>query len=101
MEDIHSTKLRCYADSKLKIAAILPHVLYSETGMPAARLMRLQSTSDGIMVHVRWKGLKPSAYTLEPVLQVFEDVSDMLKNLPKRNTIDKDLIEETEKFLHL
>ncbi len=53
LEDIHSSRLRYYCDSSLNEEAILPHVLYSETGMPVSRLMGLERTDKGLMVHVR------------------------------------------------
>ena len=64
-EDVHVCRLRFYHDSSLEKAAIMSHVLYSETGMPVSRLIGLHDTDDGIQVQVRWKGLSASEDTYE------------------------------------
>lgn len=91
-EDVHIARLKFYADDSLDATAIMSHVIASETGMPVARLMGIQESSDGLVVHVRWKGLPHSEDTLEPILKVFEDVPVMLTNLLKRKSIPKRLV---------
>lgn len=69
-EDVHACRLRFYADSALNSAAILPHVVSSETGMPVTRPMGIEESEKGVMVHVRWKRFSKSGKiedTLEPL----------------------------------
>lgn len=59
-EDVHITRLKLYAEDSLNTTAITSHVIPSETGMPVARLMGIKEFDDGLLVHVRWKGLPHS-----------------------------------------
>ena len=54
--------------------------------------MGLEETEDGIMVHVRWRGLPNSEDTLEPLQRVHEDVPQMLRSLLSRKSIPKALV---------
>ncbi len=67
--------------------AILPHVISSGTGMPAARLMGIEITKDGIKVQVRWRGLaKKWEYNRKISRNVYEDVPQNIQcvNLTKK-----------------
>lgn len=87
VEDCHGSRLKFYSDRSLNSAAILSHVLSSETGMPVARLMQLVDSPDGLKVQVRWKGLPNSEDTMEPLERVYEDVPQMLlRLLGRKNT---------------
>lgn len=100
-EDIHIARLKFYSDDSLDATAIMPHVTASETGMPVARLMGIQESPDGPVVHVRWKGLPDSEDTYEPILKVYEDVPVMLLNLLKRKSISKSLVTSAKSVLGL
>lgn len=63
LEDIHRYLLKFYSDSLLDDEFIMSHVLASETGMVVARLMGLTDSTNGLLVHVRWKGLPDSEDT--------------------------------------
>lgn len=77
----------------------MPHVLSSETGMPVARLMRLVETPNGLMVFVRWKELSDTEDILEPLLQVYEDVPQMVLRLLQRKNTPRHLAEKAKLFL--
>lgn len=100
-ECIHASRLRLYSDANLNQEAIMPHILYSETGMPVSRLMKLEKIGNKIMVHVRWKGLPASDDTLEPIAHVYHDVPQMLTKLLKRQNIDKQLANDAKSQPHL
>ncbi len=55
----NASRLLFYSGKHLDTEAILPHVLYSETGMPVSRLMGLEEHDDGIYVLVRWRSYLP------------------------------------------
>ena len=99
--DVHACRLKFYCDSSLNKIAILPHVLSSETGMPVARLMGLEDTENGIMVHVRWRGLPNTEDTLEPLQQVYDDVPQMLMRLLLRKSTPKALVQRAKAALTL
>ena len=100
-ESIHASRLRLYSDSKLNTEAIMPHILYSETGMPIHQLIDLKKQDNEIMVHFRWKALPTSQDTLEPLKNVYEDVPQMLTRLLNRKTTNSTLVSEARKQLHL
>ena len=100
-ENIHASRLRLYSDSKLNNERIMPHILYSETGMPIHRLINLKKQDNEIMVHVRWKGLPTSQDTLEPLNNVYEDVPQMLTRVLNRKSPNSTLVSEARKQLHL
>lgn len=91
-EDIHIGRLKFYSDDSLDTTAIMSHNISSETGMTAARLMGTEESPDGLLVHVRWKGLPHSEDTFEPILKVYEDVPVMLLNLLKRKNMPNSLV---------
>lgn len=102
VEDIHGTRLKFYRDADLDTRAIMSHVLSSETGMPVARLMRLEETDDRTLkVVVRWKGLPHSEDTLEPLHRVYEDVPRMLLRLLQRKSTPQRLAEKARRALAL
>lgn len=101
LEEIHSTRLSYYSDSNLDREAILPHVLYSETGMPVSRLINPENSTAGIMVHVRWNGLLKDDDTLEPLQNVYEHVPEMLLKLLNRKNIDGELRNQAKQQLNL
>lgn len=63
LECIHGNLLNFYSDHSVEMYAIISHVLSSETGMPIARLLRLERTTDGLKATVRWRGLPYSENT--------------------------------------
>ena len=79
----------------------MPHVLLSETGIPVARLLRLEDKPEGLMVAVRWKGLTNSEDTLEPLDRVYKDVPQMLVRLLQRKYTPKDLAAKARSLLAL
>lgn len=100
-EDVHACRLKFYSDKSLDATAILSHVIFSETGMPVARLMNLEKTGDGLMVHIRWKGLSKNEDTLEPIERVYEDVPLMLTRLLARKNTPHSLAAEAKDILGL
>ena len=101
LEDVHGTRLKFYRDGSLNQEVILSHVLSSETGMPVARLLRLEDTEDGLHVVVRWKGLPDTEDTLEPIERVFEDVPEMVKRLLSRKNTPTELADKARRVLAL
>lgn len=79
----------------------MSHVLSSETGMPVARLLRLEEVDDEIKVLVRWKGLQPSEDTLEPIANVHEDVPTLFKKLLDRQSTPRSLANKARACLDL
>lgn len=57
VDEILACPLRFYSDLALDQTAIMPHILSYETGIPFARLMRINETKQGLMIQFRWKGL--------------------------------------------
>ena len=101
VEDVHASRIRFYSDSSLDSEAIFPHVLSSETGMEVARLMSLEKNRNGLMIHVRWKGMPKEEDTLEPLEKVYEDVPKMVERLLARSSISKPLANEAKIALGL
>lgn len=100
MEDVHGTRLKYFSDSSLDAKVILLHVISSETGMPASRLLRLQEDDDGqLCVVVRWKGLTTNDDTMEPINRVYEDVPKLLTKLLSRKNTPLDLRDKAHAVL--
>ncbi len=70
-------------------------------GMPVARLMGLDETTDGIYVRVRWRGLPHSEDTLEPNLKVYEDAPALVKKLLSRKSLPRALVARAKSALSL
>ena len=79
----------------------MSHVLSSETGMPVARLLRLDEVDDKVKVLVRWKELQPSEDTLEPIENVYEDVPTLFKKLLDRQSTPRTLANKERACLDL
>lgn len=101
LEEAHISSLTSYQDPSLDTEAIMSHVITSETGMVVKRLLKLVDTDDGLKVQVRWRGLPDSEDTLEPLLQIYEDVPDLLMKLLRRKNAPSDLDERAQRELHL
>lgn len=97
--DMHGTLLRFYHDVFRDERSILSHVLKSETVIPVARLLRLHNDDENLFVSIRWKGLDSTEYTLEPLKQVYEDVSDLLVKLKNCKTIPRHLTENARAMI--
>lgn len=65
VQEVHGTRLKFFKDRFLGTVAIMAHVIYSETGMPVAQLMKLIESENGLQFQVRWKGLPNSEDSLE------------------------------------
>ena len=100
-DDTHGTCLKFYRNRSLETRLVMSHVLSYESGMPVARLMRLIDTADGFKVLIGWKGLPNSEDSAEPLVRVFEDVSQMLVRLVDRKTTPPDLAEKARQILAL
>lgn len=68
--------------------------------MAVQRLMRLVKYADGLMGHVRWKGLQESEDTVEPVEKVYEDFPQLLVKLLAGKNTPVDLAAEARRTLH-
>lgn len=101
LEEAHISRLNFYHDPSLDTEAIMSHVITSETGMVVQGLLKLVDTDDGLKVQVRWRGLPDSEDTLEPLLQIYEDVPDLLMKLLRRKNAPWDLVERAQRELHL
>lgn len=101
IDPVHGSRLKYYSDSSLDKKVIMSHVLSSETGMPVAGLMKLAKVDNELKVQVRWKGLSPQEYTLEPLQNVYEDVPKILQRLLERRATPGTLAEEARKTLEL
>lgn len=60
---LHGSRLKFYHDRSLEERSVISDVVSLETSMPVARLMALIDDPNGLIVHVRWKGLEPSEDT--------------------------------------
>ncbi len=100
-EYFHACRLQFYSDKLLDTEAVFPHVLYSERGMPVARLMGLDETTDRIYVRVHWRGLPRSEDTLEPILKAYEDAPALMKNLLSRKSLPRALVPREKSALSL
>lgn len=76
-------------------------ILQSEIGMPVARIMGLEDSSDGIQVQIHWKGLEDSEDSLEPLQRAYEDVSQMVERLLKRKSIPSKMVQKARASLAL
>ena len=85
-DDVHASRLKFNHDADLDAAAIMSHVLSSETGMPVARLLRLVDQDGNLYVVVRWKGMSESENTMEPLSRIFEDVPAVTRKLLARKS---------------
>lgn len=88
---MHGTRLKFYRDASLSEKEILPHVLSSETEIIVARLLRLQRDGNKSFVAVRWKGFGSAGDTLDPILQVYEDVPELFFKLLSRKSTPRTL----------
>lgn len=79
----------------------MSHVLNSETGMRVSRLMKLFKQNYEIKVQVRWKGLSPKNYTLEPLQNVHKDISVMFDRLLKSKNAPSDLAQQARDALDM
>lgn len=89
-----ATRLKLYRDGALDTAADMSHVLQSETGMALARIIGLEEITNGLQVHVRWKGMSKEEESLEPLVWVYEDVPHMVKGLINRKDLTHHLVEK-------
>lgn len=80
-DSVHGSQLKYYSDVSFDAKVIMSHVLYSETGVPVARLLCLIDTEEGLMVQVGWKGLNSLEDTPEKIAQVQEDVPQLFQKL--------------------
>ncbi len=90
-----------YADKELNKEAILPHVLYSEKGIPIQRLMCLVEKPDSLYVRVRWRGVPPFEDTDEPLRNVFEDAPTLVRKLLARKNTPANLSRKARSALSL
>lgn len=54
-EDVYGSSMKLYSHSSLDTAAIMSHILSSETGMSVSKLLKQLDTRDGILVQLIWK----------------------------------------------
>lgn len=101
VDEVHVTRLKFYHDASLDTDAIISHVTTSETGMILHCLQERVDTDKGIKVRIRWRGLPDSEDTLEPLLQVYEDVPQLLLNLLRLENTSTDLAAKARRELHL
>jgi transposase InsO family protein len=99
--EAHGTRLKFYADSSLDQAAIMSHVLSSETGMPVSRLIGFVDEPSGLKVQVRWKGLPPTEDTFEPLERIYEDVPALLLKMMSRKNAPAKLVAKAKSLLGL
>lgn len=100
---VHVSRLKFYHDSSLDKEAIMPHVLNSETEtwMVIHRLLRLVENGSGIYVVVRWRGLPESEDTLEPLVNIYKDVPQLLLKLQLRKSTPQTLAQKARHELQL
>lgn len=79
----------------------MSRVLFSEIGMPVARLMTIDDAENGIKLQVRWKGLNSTDDTLEPIIHIYEDVPDLLLKLLQRQNNPRTLAGKARPVLGL
>lgn len=99
VSDFHSSRLKFYREQSLDGKVTMSHFLTSETVMLVSMFLRLENTSDGFMVTVRWKCMDSSEDTLEPLEQVYENVPDILGKLLKRKNTTPDLSDRARRHL--
>lgn len=55
VKNVHRTRQKFYHDTSLDQAAIITHVLSSETSLPVARLLKVVEDNGKLIFNVRWK----------------------------------------------
>lgn len=87
MDAVHGCRVQFCHDPSLDKEKIMSHVISSETGMPLSQLLKLVDKKKGPHFLVRSKGLENSEDSLEPLAQIYSDVSKMLLRLLRRTSI--------------
>lgn len=71
---------------------MISHVLASEIGMFAQRLINIVNTDDDHIVKVHWRVLPESEDTLEPIAKhIYQDVKQLILNLLHRKNTSSDV----------
>lgn len=78
---VHISRLVLYFCEELEKEVILPHIRSSKAGMTVQRLMGHVDTKEAVMVKIHWRGLPQIEDTLEPLLQAFRNVPDLVRRL--------------------
>lgn len=73
-KDVQGASLKFCSDLSLDIAAIMSHVMHSETCMPVARLMELIDISDVLLVQVCCECILHFNDTTKHLSCVYDDV---------------------------
>ena len=62
----------------------MSHIVNSDPGMAVQRLMKLVDDNGTLNIHICWSGLPESEDTLEPLPQVYQEVSVLVQKLLAR-----------------
>ncbi len=91
-DEIHACVLRFYCDEALGTDAILPLVVFSESGMRVDRFTRIEDQDGKRFVHVRWRRLSHPEDKLEPLKRVYEDAPKLVSKLLARKSLSKSIL---------
>lgn len=99
--NINASWLNSHRSIKVNEAAIISHLLQTQTGVFVFNLLSLDDYCDGLHARICWMVLSNAEHTFQPIAHVFDNVPKLIAKTLKGKSTPVDLSTETRVRLDL